>query len=148
MILGVYPGDIISLFADTTDNSPLGQSATSRTIHLQVISVDDYNNFLRREASVEAIQQKYYDIAERMHDLGEEQEKLNQEMTELKKKMNDKKNPLSDAEQRAALNKIIKKQNEINHKTKQLVKDMKKMEREKPLYDIEKEFAEEFEKAG
>ena len=141
--LGVQPGDVISLFADTLDNSPEGQSAVTPTIHLQVISVEEYNDYLREEESVVAIQEKYYEIAEQMEELAQEQEKINKAVEELQEKMANEDKPMTEEAQREKINKLIKKQNELNHKIEQLAEKMDSMGRDDPLYDIEKEFTAE-----
>ena len=140
--LGVVPGDILEFYADTLDNSPDQQTAVSPIVYLKVISVQEYNDYLRKRAQITDITNKYEDLLERLHELRKEQEKINEEIAKLEEelKKGDKKN---EKELRAQINKLIKKQNEINHKMNQLADDFDSFVRENPLFDIEKAFAEQ-----
>ncbi|MCM8533672.1 MAG: hypothetical protein NE330_21085 [Lentisphaeraceae bacterium] len=137
--VGVVAGDIISIYADTVDNSPKGQAAITPVLHLKVVSVKQYNEYLREQAAVDEIIGKYEAIQDRMHDLGNEQKKLNEEMEKLKEKLKDPKTAKSAEKKLASL---IQKQNQLNSQIKKLAEDMEKFGREDPLYDIEKSFSE------
>ncbi|MCM8535409.1 MAG: hypothetical protein NE334_05685 [Lentisphaeraceae bacterium] len=141
--VGVVPGDVISIYADTIDNSPKGQAAITPVLHLKVVSVKQYNEYLREQSAVDEIIGKYEAIQNRMHDLGNEQKKLNEEMKKLKEKLKDPKSAKAAEKKLASL---IQKQNQLNSQIKKLAEDMEKFGRDDPLYDIEKSFNEEMKK--
>ncbi|MCM8528708.1 MAG: hypothetical protein NE327_19440, partial [Lentisphaeraceae bacterium] len=140
--LGVTPGDVLEFFADTMDNSPEQQTAISPIVYLKVISVEEYNDFLRKRAQITDITNKYEDLLERLSELRQEQEKINEEIAKLEEELKngDKKNEKA---LKAKINKLIQKQAENNHKKEQLAKDFETLVREHPLFDIEKSFGEE-----
>ena len=74
--LGVEPGDVISLFAEAVDNAPQPHLARSQTVRLQVISVEDYNDFLREQTDIEDAEAKYAALNDDLQELIEEQQKL------------------------------------------------------------------------
>ena len=135
--LGVKPGDIISIYADTLDNSPAEQTASTPVIKLQVVSIKEYNDYLREQAEIDDIVDKYENMRDKLTDLIEEQKKVNKEISELAKKIADNKISKKLQEQ---LDSLIRKQGEVNSKLAKLAKEMEEFGRDKPLYDIEKEF--------
>ena len=140
--LGVTPGDVLEFFADTMDNSPEQQTAISPIVYLKVISVEEYNDYLRKRAQITDITNKYEDLLERLHQLKEEQEKINEEIAKLEEELKSGKKQ-NEKELKAKINKLIQKQGENNHKKEQLAKDFESFVREHPLFDIEKSFGEE-----
>ncbi len=57
--MGVKAGDVISLFAEALDTAPQTHLARSQTVRLSVISVEDYNNFLREQTDLADAEAKY-----------------------------------------------------------------------------------------
>ena len=57
--LGVQPGDTISFFAEAVDTCPEPHLARSKTVHLMVISTDQYNDDLRARSDISDIEGKY-----------------------------------------------------------------------------------------
>jgi len=57
--LGVQPGDVISFFAEAEDTAPEPHLARSQTVRLLVISVEEYNNFLREQTDIADAAAKY-----------------------------------------------------------------------------------------
>ena len=53
------PGDVISMFAEVTDTALQPHIARSETVRLMVISVEDYNNFLREQTDLAETEAKY-----------------------------------------------------------------------------------------
>lgn len=140
--LGVVPGDVLEFYADTLDNSPEQQTAVSPIVYLKVISVQEYNDYLRQRAQITDITNKYDDLLERLQKLREEQEEINKEIAKLEEELK-KGSKKNEKELKAQLNKFIKKQSELNHKMSQLAKDFENFVRDNPLFDIEKAFAEQ-----
>lgn len=140
----VKAGDTLSFYADVTDNSPAKQTAVSSVLTLKVVSVEDYNDYLRKRVKLDDLAAKYSKLQDRMTDLGEEQKELNEKMAALQKKMAKelKENGELSPETKEALNSLIREQNELNSKLDKLAKELKDFTREQPLFDFEKEFGE------
>ena len=74
--LGVKPGDQLTLFAEALDNAPQPHLARSQTVRLQVISVEDYNNFLREQTDIADAEAKYAELNDDLQALIEQQKQL------------------------------------------------------------------------
>jgi len=74
--LGVQPGDVISLFAEAVDNAPQPHLARSQIVRLQVISVEDYNNYLREQSDISDTEAKYAELNDDLQELIEKQKEL------------------------------------------------------------------------
>jgi hypothetical protein len=139
--LGIHPGDVISFFAEAVDNAPQPHLSHSQTVHLQVISVDDYNNYLREQTNISDTEAKYAELnddlqqfAEKQKELGEEAQKLQSQVAASNGKQND-----ALAQQ---LDRLTAQQNELNQKLNQQAERMENFVRQQPLYDVEKDFQE------
>ena len=136
--LGVQPGDVISFFAEAIDNAPEAHLARSATIHLTVIGVEDYNNFLRERLDLATMAGKYEELMGRLNDLIEEQKKLGQAAKEAAGKL-----AKADAKQKDVLqlelDSLLARQSELNQKLNQQADLMQNFVREQPVYDVEKE---------
>jgi hypothetical protein len=134
--LGVQPGDVISLFAEAMDNAPQPHVSRSQVVHLQVISVEDYNNALREQSDIADAEAKYTDLNDDLQALIEQQKKLGEEIQKLDDQL-----AKAEAKQREALapqlDSLIAKQNELNEKLNQQAARMENFVRENPLYDVE-----------
>lgn len=139
--LGVQPGDVISLFAEAVDNAPQPHLARSQLVRLQVISVEDYNNYLREQSDLAATEAKYDELNEdlqaliaKQKELGEAAQKLNGQLAQV------------DPKQRAALAQqldgLIAQQNELNQELNRQAERMDHFVRQNPLYDVEKDLQE------
>jgi hypothetical protein len=139
--LGVEPGDVISLFAEAVDNAPQPHLSRSQVVHLQVISVEDYNNALRERSDITDAEAKYADLNDDLQALIEGQKELSEETQKLKEQAGQ-----AGAKQREALapqlDSLIAKQNELNQKLNQQAAHMENFVRENPLYDVEKDLQE------
>jgi hypothetical protein len=139
--LGVQPGDIISFFGEAIDTSPEAHLAHSETVSLVVISVEDYNNFLREQSDLADIEGKYTELMNQLHDLVEDQKKLGSASDALKDKL-----AKADAKQKDALQQqldgLLAKQNELNQKLGKQAERMENFVRKDPLYDVEAELQE------
>ena len=136
--LGVQPGDVISLFAEATDTAPQPHLARSQTIRLSVISVEDYNNFMREQTDIADAAEKYADLNQDLQNLVEQQKQLGDEIDKLQKSLAgaDEKKRADLAQQ---LDTLIAKQNELNRKLDRQAERMENFVRENPLYDVEKD---------
>lgn len=139
--LGVEPGDIISLFAEAIDTAPEPHLARSDTVRLMVISVEDYNNFLREQTDLADTEAKYEELMDQLRELIEEQKKLGTEAEALKEQTAKADAGQTDEIARR-LDELIAKQNELNAKLNQQAGRMENFVREDPVYDVEKELQE------
>jgi ElaB/YqjD/DUF883 family membrane-anchored ribosome-binding protein len=136
--LGVQPGDVISLFAEAVDTAPQPHVARSQVVRLLVISVADYNDFLREQTDLADTQAKYESLMDDLQELIEEQKKLGEAAVKMQAQLEK-----AEAKQREALTReldnLLAKQNELNQKLNQHAERMASFVRESPLYDVEKE---------
>ncbi len=136
--LGVQPGDIISLFTEAMDTAPQPHLARSQTVRLMVISVEDYNDFLREQTDLADAAAKYQSLADDLQELIEEQKKLGEAAQKQQEQL-----AKADAKQRENLTRefdaLLAKQNELNQKLAQHAERMEHFVRDTPLYDVEKD---------
>lgn len=136
--LGIQPGDVISLFAEAIDNAPKPHLARSQMVRLQVISVEDYNNFLREQSDMAAAKAKYTELNDDLQALVDVQKQLGDEIQKLKNELSK-----ADGKQRDNLvqqfDSLVAKQAELNQKLNNQAERMEHFVRENPLYDVEKE---------
>jgi ElaB/YqjD/DUF883 family membrane-anchored ribosome-binding protein len=136
--LGVQPGDVISLFAEALDTAPEPHGARSQTVRLTVISVDEYNDFLREQTDLADAQLKYESLRDDLQELVAQQKKLGAESEQLKQRL--QKAEAKDTESLARdLDRLLAAQNELNQKLNQHAERMDNFVREHPVYDVEKE---------
>ncbi len=136
--MGVKPGDTISLFADAIDNAPQPHLSHSQTIHLTVISVEDYNNFLREQSDISQTEAKYSQLNNDLQNLIDQQRALGDQAQKLSEQL-----ATADPKQKEALaqqlDKLIAQQNELNHKLNNQAARMENFVRQQPVYDVEKD---------
>jgi len=134
--LGIQPGDVITLFAEALDNAPEPHAARSQTVRLQVISVEDYNNFLREQTDIADAEAKYAELNDDLQALIDQQKQIGEETQKLKDQLA-KAGPQQRDALAAQLDKITAGQNELNRKLDQQAGRMENFVRENPLYDVE-----------
>ncbi len=127
--MGAVPGDIISVFGEATDICPEPQMSRSRTLKLEVISEEQYNDYLRTRTEIRDLEAKYAQFNDALRELAKEQRELAQKAEDLKKTEPNQK-------QR---DELAAKQSELNAKLDKLANRMTQATRDKPLYDLEKE---------
>src|SRR5208282_2025290 len=132
------PGDFISLFAEATDNAPQPHWARSQMVRLQVISVEDYNDFLRQRTDLADAEAKYTELNDDLQALIERQKELGKDMHKLGGQLA-KASPQQRAALAQQLDSLIAKQNELNEKLNQQAGRMEDFVRDSPLYDVEKD---------
>jgi hypothetical protein len=125
--MGAKPGDVITVFADATDNRPEPQMSRSRTLRLEVISESDYNDFLRMQTEIADLEEKYGRLHDELKRLAQEQRDLAKQAEELKGAGQKERDELS------------AKQTELNAQLEKLAQQMSEATRENPLYDLEKD---------
>jgi ElaB/YqjD/DUF883 family membrane-anchored ribosome-binding protein len=106
-----------------------------------VISVEDYNDFLREQTDLADAEAKYQSLMGDLQELIEDQKKLGETAKTMEAKL-----AKTDEKQREALTReldgLLAKQNELNQKLDQHAGRMDEFVRENPLYDVEKELQE------
>ena len=140
--LGVQPGDVISMFAEAIDTAPQPHLVRSQSVRLSVISVEDYNNFMREQTDLADAAEKYAGLNEDLQTLVDQQKQLGDEIEKLQKSLAgaDQKKRADLAQQ---LDTLTAKQNELNRKLERQAERMENFVRQNPLYDVEKDLQEE-----
>lgn len=133
--LGVEPGDVISFFAEVTDNAPETQLVRSDTRHLMVISEEQYNEQMRTRTDLTMIEDKFDSMLEDFDQLVEEQERLAEEL----KKLTDPNSELGEAEKQQELEQLLAEQEQLNSELRDHADAMDNFSRDKPLYDMERD---------
>jgi ElaB/YqjD/DUF883 family membrane-anchored ribosome-binding protein len=136
--LGIQPGDVITLFAEAVDNAPQPHLARSQTVRLQVISVEDYNNYLREQTDIADTEAKYAQLNDDLQALIEKQKQLGEAAQKLGEQL-----AKAGAKQREALTQqmdgLLAQQNELNDQLNKQAERMDHFVRDNPLYDVEKD---------
>ena len=136
-------GDTIAFFAEAIDTAPDEHMARSQTVTLTVITVEEYNDFLRERTDLDDIAAKYSELLNKLQQLIEEQKQLGEQIAALKKQ-------LETAADKSAvqqkLDALLAKQNELNAQLNKLAETMENFVRKEPLYDIEKELGDTLKK--
>ncbi|MGD0745979.1 MAG: hypothetical protein ABSA45_12570, partial [Verrucomicrobiota bacterium] len=139
--LGIQPGDVISLFAEALDTAPQPHLARSQTVRLAVISVEDYNNYLREQSDISDTEAKYAELSADLQELIEKQKELGEAAQRLDNQL-----ALAGAKQREAqaqqLDSLIAQQNELNEQLNKQAERMENFVRQHPLYDVEQDLQE------
>ncbi len=133
--LGVQPGDAISFFAEAVDTCPDPHLSRSKTVHLMVISTDEYNNFIRERSDISDIQEKYSELLNDFHDLVDEQKAISDRIKDIQDKLT--KGESDPKNLQPELDKLLAKQAELNQKLAAMADKMDHFVRDKPAYDLE-----------
>ncbi len=140
--LGLRPGDVISLFAEAMDNAPEPHLARSQLVRLQVIGVEDYNNFLREKMDIADIGEKFAALNDDLQELIDQQQQLAAAAQQLKEQLASA--PAGKREALAqSLDALIAKQGELNAKLNRQAERMENFVRSNPLYDVETDLADQ-----
>ena len=126
-------GDKISFFAEAIDTAPDTHMERSQTVTLTVISVKEYNDFLRERTDMDDMAAKYSDLLKKLQDLIEQQKQLGEQAADK-------------APSQPKLDGLLAKQNELNAQLNKLAGTMEEFVRKEPLYDIEKELGDTLKK--
>jgi len=145
--LGVAPGDVISLFAEAVDTAPQPHLARSQTVRLQVITVEQYNDFLRERTDISDAAAKYEELSDDLQALIEQQQQLGAAAQKLGDKLSGANAPPS-SESAQQLDALLARQNELNEKLNQQAARLEDFVRANPLYDVEREAQEALRRAA
>lgn len=127
--LGAKAGDRLQFFGEVTDIRPEPQMARTRTLTLEVISEDQYNDLLRSETEIADLEEKYASLHDELDRLVARQRELAQQADKTAKEGK------ADG---AVRQKLVASQEELNGKLEALARKMETAVRDKPLYDMEK----------
>lgn len=140
--MNLESGSTITLFAEAIDNAPEPRLARSKSVTLTVITVEEYNAFLRQQTDVSDVQGKYADLIRELHDLIEDQKKLGEQAAAQEDALEKATDPKAEAAAQQQLDRLLARQNEVNQKLHKLAGSMEEFVRKDPLYDIESELQE------
>ena len=136
--MGVHAGDVISLFAEAVDNAPTPHLSRSQTVQLKVISVEDYNEFLREKSDIANTEAKYSQLNNDLQDLLDRQKEIGDAAQKLAGQLAG-----ADASQKKALTQqfdnLVAQQNELNQRLERQARRMENFVRQNPVYDVEKD---------
>jgi len=131
--LGVKPGDLIDYFFEAVDNYPRGPNVTtSRLFTLQIISMEQYQELLRRMAARRALFQPYEQLDAWLRRLAERARDLEKKAAELAKRGG------PDAEKDA----LAKEMTELTKQLSEYREALGKLMEQSVLFDVEKSFRE------
>jgi hypothetical protein len=136
--LGVQPGDLISIFAEAVDNAPQPHISRSQTVCVRVISLEDYNNYLRQQTDISDTEAKYSQLNDDLQNLIAQQKELGAEAQRLAGRLAGA-NSRQQEEVTQEFDRLIAKQNELNKKLNQQAARMENFVRQHPLYDVEQD---------
>jgi hypothetical protein len=139
--LGIQAGDTVTFFAEAIDTCPTPNLARSQVVNLTVISVEEYNDFLRENSDIRDIEGKYAELLENFHDLLEQQKKLSADGDALRNELEKSGNKRTPAQEQR-FDEMVARQNELNEKLNKLAGQMENFVRKNPVYDVESEFQE------
>jgi len=137
--IGAKAGDSITYFAEAIDSRPDPQLTRTATRRMEVITEQEYNDHIRREADVAAIAGKYEDLLNRLEKRIAEQERIAEKLAELKEKV--AANP-EDPAILSEFSKALSEQMDLNEDLANSADEMEEFGRENPVYDFEKELHE------
>lgn len=123
---GAVPGDVIQVFAEATDIRPDPQMSRSRTLRLEVISEDQYNDFLRTRTEIRDLEAKYSTLHEELRELARQQRDLAEKAATA-------------GDSSETRDKLAAQQSELNSKLDKLAEKMESATRKNPLYDLERD---------
>lgn len=136
--LGVQPGDIVSLYAEALDTAPKPHLARSQVVRLRVISVEEYNNYLRERTDLADAEAKYSALQAELEELIEEQKNLAKSAQSLQEQVA-KAPPKAREDLTRQLDQLLARQNELNQKLNKQADRLEHFVRENPVYDVEEE---------
>lgn len=129
---GAKAGDEIVFFAEAIDTRPDPQLTRTNTRRLAVITEEQYNDFLRKQADVALISGKYEALSEKLRQKVEAQRAIEDKRKALLNKP-------ADDERQKEFAETIAEQEELNQAIDALADEMKNFGRENPVYDFEKD---------
>lgn len=135
--MGAKPGDVLTFFGEVIDIRPEPQMARTRTLTLEVISEEEYNELLRLETEIGDLQEKYASLHDELDQLVHEQRKLAETAEEAAEAAAQE--GQSDP---AKQEKLATQQDDLNQRLVKLAEKMETTGRDQPLYDLERSLQE------
>ncbi|MDQ8190734.1 DUF4175 family protein [Roseibacillus persicicus] len=132
--LGAQPGDIVTFFAEAIDNCPDPHLTRTKMRRLEVISEQQYQEFLRKQADVAQIAGAYEGLLDRLSSAVQRQEELAQEMAELANAAEERELTPEEKERQEQLQQA---QEQLNRELREVAQGMEEMARQTPVYDFE-----------
>ncbi|MBK1833070.1 DUF4175 family protein [Roseibacillus ishigakijimensis] len=132
--LGARPGQVITFFAEAIDNCPDPHLTRTEMRRLEVISEEQYQQFLRRQADVAQIAGAYEQLLDQLHSQLREQERLAEKLEKLAQR--EAQGELSEAEKKE-WNQLQEAQEALNEQLRETARGMEEMAGQTPVYDFE-----------
>ena len=143
--LGLTAGDVIEYYATATDNCPAPpHRADSPVYRLAVIGLAEYADFLRRQAGMEWLRERYGPL---MDELAEIQKQAGEELTMVEPLMAEipgspAASTLSD-KVRQQMNALAEKDRAMRERAAELARRMDELAAQQELYDVQKHLNEQ-----
>ena len=138
--LGAQPGDIVTFFAEAIDNCPDPHLTRTQMRKLEVISQEQYQDFLRKQADVSQIAGTYEQLLDRLDSEVQKQKELANELEKLAETAQER--ALTEKEQQR-LDQLKAEQQKLNEELREVAQGMKEMAEQAPVYDFEEQLHEQ-----
>jgi len=140
--LGARPGDVAAFFVEAIDTAPEPNLVRSKTVHVTLISEEEYNDYLRQQRDWTDMEQKYTQLLDESNVLAERQRALAEQLAELAQQLENAATPEEHAAVEERMAALQSEQQALNESVNALAQRMENFVREQPVYDLEKEFEE------
>ncbi|MDP0492600.1 MAG: hypothetical protein Q7Q71_16255 [Verrucomicrobiota bacterium JB023] len=137
--LGARPGDVVTFFAEAIDNCPEPHLTRTKMRRLEVISPEQYQDYLRKEATVAQVAASYEEMLARLDSAAQRQQEIADAMEDLAQRAQDA--PLSEEDQEK-LDSLRESQNQLNEEIRDLATEMESFADQTPIYDFEEQMQE------
>jgi hypothetical protein len=135
------PGDEIRVFASASDNHPNpSQTADSATHVIQVISQEEYAEYMRTMYQMDSLQQEIEQLQQQLDQQTDQAEAAEQALRELAEQLEADK-PLNEAQQ-TQLDQAQQQLDQAQAKTSELQEQLRERLEQPQLYDVEKPYRE------
>lgn len=132
--LGARPGSIVTFFAEAVDNCPDPHLSRTKMRRLEVISEEQYRDFLLKQADVSQIAGAYEALLDRLDSAANRQQELANELAELAQSAAER--PLTEDEQERQ-EELKAAQERLNEELVEVAEQMQEMAGQTPVYDFE-----------
>jgi len=139
--LGLRPGDTINYYATASDSLPHApQTAASESFTLQIISEEEWAQFMQSQMTAKDLRLKYENILAKMDELIKAQQQLRNETSEIEQQIQQNKIDPNSQRIKDRLAELAQKQAELGEKARSLSAKLQKESQAPPVFDIEKDF--------
>ena len=132
--LGAKPGDTVTFFAEAIDNCPDPHLSRTQIRRIEVISEEQYQEFLRKQADVSQIAGAYEQVLDRLDSIMARQDSLAKQLEELQATA--EKRELTEQEE-SKLERLQEEQKALNQELTETAQEMREMTEQAPVYDFE-----------